>query len=365
MKVKPLMTLRLLGVITLLLMAMSLLASPLPQRQKSQPQQQKGAPIYIPDEVKSVMLQGLPSRQPRLDIPFSITQNLFLPARDGLHSIFFLKIKNADLGFIPVAQGEPAKKQEGTAEQAQVQPASGQMLHASFNIFLMFNIMEGDQNKIYREIYVPCHLQLDPASVDLEKEDYYTLGIPLPKGHYVLALAITSLDLKKIGLQYYEFELPDPATFTEKMETTPIFFVKELERIDSPEMRVTLHKDYFTYSVLKILPNIERSFAVGENLDIFFFIFGAQPNAEQKYDLELNYEVKKDDEVAIRWVPQNYDAPLISQPLPLKQTVIVKQGEEQRQETRDLPEGKYTLNIQIQDKVSGKTLTKLIDFEVK
>lgn len=363
MKGKSSLTLWLLVPAVVVIFALSLVALPSTQRQK--PQQPKGAPIYIPDEVKKVMLAGMASRQPQVDIPFTITQNIFLPAREGLHSIFFLKIKNADLGFHPITQEQPVKKDESGAQETQVQPASGGQLQASFNMFLMFNVLEGDQYKTVREVYVPCNLVEDASAINLEEEDYYTFGYPLLAGHYLLSVALTSLDLKKIGVQYYEFTLPDPTSFQESMETTPIFFIKSIDRIEAPEMRTTLHREYFTYSVVKIVPNIERIFNIGENLDIFFFIFGAQPTAEQKFNIEINYEVKKDDEIAIRWVPQSYDNPLVSQPLPLKQTVIVKQGEEQRQETRDLPEGKYTLEIQIQDKVSGKTLTKTVEFEVK
>jgi len=365
MKIKPLLTPWLLVLVVIAVLAATLSASPYLQRQKNQPQQPKGAPIYIPDEVKKVMLEGMAARQPRLDIPFTVDHNLYLPARDGLHSIFFLKIRNADLGYHPAGSASPVKKEEAASQETQPQAAAGPQLQATFNVFLMFNVLEGDKPKLWREVYIPCNLLVDEASLNLDKEDYYTFGYPLPAGHYLLGIALTSLDLKRIGVQYYEFTLPDPASFTESMDTTPVFFVKSIDRMDAPEMRTTLHKDYFTYSVLKIVPNSERVFAVGENLDIFFFILGAQPTAEQKYNLEINYEVKKDEELAIRWVPQVYDAPLVSQPLPLKQTVIIKQGEEQRQETRDLPEGKYTLGIQIQDKVSGKTLTKTVNFEVR
>lgn len=343
--------------------ALSLIALPSTQRQK--PQQPKGGPIYIPDEVKKVMLTGMANRQPRLDIPFTITQNIFLPAVEGLYSIFFLKIKNADLGFHPISQEQLLNKNDSGPQESQIQAASGSRLQASFNMFLMFNILEGDRQKTVREVYVPCNIVEDASAINLEEENYYTFGYPLFAGHYLLSVALTSLDLKKIGVQYYEFTLPDPASFQEAMETTPIFFIKSFERLEAPEMRTTLHREYFTYSVLKIVPNIERIFKVGENLDIFFFIFGAQPTAEQKFNIEINYEVKKDDEIAIRWIPQSYDNPLVSQPLPLKQPVIIKQGEEQRQETRDLPEGKYILGVQIQDKVSGKALTKTIDFEIK
>jgi len=363
MKGKSSLTLWLFVPVMVALFALSLVALPSLQRQK--PQQPKGTPIYIPDEVKKVMLAGMASREPRLDIPFTITHNIFLPAQQGLHSVFFLKIKNADLGFHPMGQEQPERKEGSGAQETQSQTPSGPQLQASFNMFLMFNLLEGDSYKTVREVYVPCNLVEDASAINLEGEDYYTFGYPLLAGRYLLSVALTSLDLKKIGVQYYEFTLPDPTSFQETMETTPIFFIKSIERMDAPEMRTTLHREYFTYSVVKIVPNIERVFNVGENLDIFFFIFGAQPTAEQKFNIEINYEVKKDDEIAIRWVPQIYDNPLVSQPLPLKQTVIIKQGEEQRQETRDLPEGKYTLGIQIQDKVSGKTLTKTVDFEVK
>lgn len=100
-------------------------------------------------------------------------------------------------------------------------------------------------------------------------------------------------------------------------------------------------------------------------MDIFFYIFGAQPSDQQKFDIEINYEVKKGEEYAIRWTPQKYESPLISQPLPLKQTVQIKSGEEVRTEQRDLPPGLYTLVINISDKVSGKSLTTSVDFEMK
>lgn len=364
MKIKPLSTPWLL-VAVLLVFCSGLIASPDLQRQKNQPQPQKGTPIYIPDEVKSVMLEGMPARQARLDIPFTISHNLFLPAQSGFHTVFFLKIKNAELDYHPAAPEKTEAKNNLSSQETQAQPAAGPQLQAAFNVFLMFNLLEGGRSKTFREVYIPCNITVPQEAFDAEKEDYYTFGYPLPAGQYLLGVALTSLDLKKIGVQYYEFSLPDPASFKETMETTPIFFVKTMERMDAPEMRPALHKDYFTYSVLKIVPNLERVFAVGENLDIFFFIFGAQPTAEQKYNIETNYEVKQNDELAIRWAPGIYDSPLISQPLPLKQTVIIKKGEEQREETRDLPAGKYVLGIQVQDKVSGKTLTKTIDFEVR
>jgi len=58
--------------------------------------------IFIPKEIKAVLEEGLLTKQGRRDIPVSIFYNLFLPARENLHAIIFLKIKNSGLGFSPV-----------------------------------------------------------------------------------------------------------------------------------------------------------------------------------------------------------------------------------------------------------------------
>jgi hypothetical protein len=60
-----------------------------------------------------------------------------------------------------------------------------------------------------------------------------------------------------------------------------------------------------------------------------------------------------------------YEAPLVSHPLPLKQTVQIKTGDQVRTEERDLAPGAYTLHLKITDKISGNACTKQYDFTVK
>ncbi len=321
--------------------------------------------IFIPKEIKAALEEGLLAKQGRQEIPVSIFHNLFLPARENLHAIFFLKIKNSELGFSPVGTAVAPKTDKISGPALQEAVAQEPVLfQASFNVFLQFNRLEKGEPKSFRELYVPSSAQVQGDTFDPEKEETYAVGYPLPPGQYLLALAVTSLDLQKIGTAYYEFTLPD-FSLTKELDTTPVFFVKQLEQMEAPETRTTLHQGYCTYSVLKIVPNLEKAFAAGENLDIFYFIFGAQPNEQQKFDIEVNYEVKKGEEAAIRWTPQKYESPLVSQPLPLKQTVQIKTGEEVKTEQRDLEPGNYTLIIKIDDKVAAKSVTRTVDFEVK
>ncbi len=320
----------------------------------------------IPKEVKAVFEEGILTREARLDIPFSITDHLYLPARENMHSIFFFKVKNADLGFTPVAQAPatPQKKEEEEAPpEAEAVPTK---LQCDSHIFLQVNRIEKNQpGEVVNEIYIPFSFQVESSSYEPDKEELYTTAYPFPPGKYILSMAVASQDLAKIGSQYFEFSLPDPLSSPNGLDTTPVFFIKKIKRMSYPEIQAEIHKDFFTYSVLQIEANVDRVFSPKDNFEVFFYIFGAQPTETEKYDIEVGYEVYKGEELAIRFKPGKYEVPLVPQPLHLKQTLIITRGEEQRTETRDLGPGKYTLSIKISDKVSGKSETKTIDFEVK
>ena len=340
------------------------LSTPAIALQEQQPSQQKPV-VIIPPEVKTVLEQGMETREARLDIPFNIIKHLYLPAAQNLHSIFLFSIKNGDLGYAPLTPAvETEEKKEETQSSFEEVPA---LLQSRSHLFMQFAKLDGTYSK---EVYVPIRIQIEGGSYEPEKEDMYSVGYPLPPGKYLLSIAIASQNLEKIGTQYFEFNLPDPLSFTTELETTPIFFVKSVERIASPEVRTEIHKDFFIYSILKMVPNLDRIFTAEDMLDVFFFIFGAQPDEIQKYDIEINYEVVQGEEKMIRYAPQKYENPLISQPLPLTRTVIVKTTDEEgntteSKETRELEPGNYTFSIDIKDNISGKQIKKLIELEVK
>jgi hypothetical protein len=334
------------------------------KQQAKQPPQEK---VFIPKEIKAIMAEGMATKQGRQDIPVSVFYNLFLPAQQNFHDIFFFKIKNSALGFAPVTAAPPAPPAPPKkGPQVAATQETPQVLQANFNLFVQYNLIkEGGQPESVKEIYIPCAVQAPSAGFDQEAEDTYTFGYPMPAGHYLVAFAVTSLDLKKIGIAYYDFSVPDPSTFVKNLDTTPIFFVKEMDQMEAVETRTVLHRGFFTYSVLKVVPNLDKTFSAGQNLDIFFFIFGTQANPQGQSDIEVAFEVKKGEESAIRWAPQTYTNPLVSQPLPLKQTLNIKTGDQERTETKDLPPGNYALSVKVTDKVSGKTTTKLVDFTMK
>jgi len=275
--------------------------------------------IIIPEKIRKILFSGMPKRLIKTDIPFEIIKFLYLPAKENIHNIFLFKMKLGD--------------------------------YIGSNVFIQFLKLENrDVKALAKEVYIPTYL----VSPSYNYDDFYSVCYPLPPGNYLLAMAITSDDFSKIGTQYFEFTLPNKFQF----DTTPIFFIKKMERMNSPETTASVHKNYFTYSVLKIWPRLENIFYPNENLDLFFYIFGCGSDRNRSFNITINYEVYKDGESHIKYPSANYNFPIISQPLPLIRTLSF--GRKER-----LTSGSYTLRINILDNISLHSLTKDIEFKVR
>jgi hypothetical protein len=325
-------------------------------------QEEQRTTVIIPPQVKTVFEEGMQTQEARADIPFQITNNIYLPAgQQNLHAVIFFKAKNSDLGFAP-----PAVVPQAEVQEEQAAPAN---LIAQNYVFLQFNKLETQTpGELVKEVYIPMEVEKESASYNPEQDGTYTTGYPLPPGNYLLSMALTSRDFQKIGTQYLEITLPDPLSFTDILETTPIVFARDIKQVATPETTAEIHEDFFAYSILQIEPNLERIFTPSENLDIFFFIFGAQANPQGQSDIEVHYEVYKGEELVINYAIQKYQSPLVSQPLPMRKTVLVRttKGTEtsETREQRNLEAGSYSLSITIKDNISTKTVKKTIDFQV-
>jgi hypothetical protein len=326
---------------------------------QQQPPPQPAAKVAIPKEVKDLLLAGLATRQAvKTDIPFTIPTHVFMPAQQNAYIYLYIKAKNGDLGFaVP-----PAPQ---IVDPSVAVPAAAKM-QARFYVFIQFhNIENGTPTKLVKEIFVPARLEAEATGFDPNVEEYYSLGYPLAPGNYLASVALASLDLKKVGIQYHEFTLPDPKSFTKELDTTPILFLKNYEQVQAAETTTELHKDLFAWSIARITPNMDRVFKVGEPAEAFFFIYGAQPGGDQRYSIQVEFEVTQNDKPAIKFAAQTYASPLIDQPLPFKQTLEIKTGDVVKTQQQDLPAGEYVFLAKILDKISGLKTEKKINFTVK
>lgn len=317
---------------------------------------------FIPAEILSIIKSGLETRTPNTAIPFDVFKFLYLPAQQNMYGIFFFKCKNSDLGFKGINQ--PAADEEKEVSSFESTPTQ---LISRNNIYLYFKQLNGDYEK---QIYVPFNQKAAGITYEPEAEPYYSIGYPLPPGDYVLAMAIASSDQKeKVGTQYFEFSLPNASSFTE-IDITPAFFVNQMNQMSAVEMQTAVHKGFFTYGLYQMEPNIEQIFSPGDNLDIFFYIFGCQTNAEGLCDIEINYSISLGEEMAIQYATTPYEHPIVSQPLPMKKTVKITTTDEEgneveRTETRNLEPGTYSFTMEIKDNLAGKSVTKSVKIEVR
>jgi hypothetical protein len=351
----------------MLLLGLALLPR-LAAQEKTQEKQEKATRVIIPETIKAAIQEGIQTRQPRLDLPFTIIKCYYFPAQRNIHVIVLFNVKNSDLDFASVTSGIEGQKEKKKKEKEvqSIFEATPNKLNTKAHFSLQFNKLENNiPGELVREIHIPFDLEVDGVSYEPDKKESYSIGTIIPPGSYLLSTAITSQKLEKIGTQYRELSLPDPLSFSGELVTTPIFFAKNIEQMSAPEMQAVIHKGFFTYSILQIEPNLENLFSPWDKLELFFVVFGAKPNEKGKFDIEINYEVYKGEEIHIRFQSQTYDSPLVSQPLPLKRTALIKSEQGEKTETRDLEAGSYTLSLVITDKISGMSITRTIDFEVK
>jgi hypothetical protein len=334
-------------------LTVSVQAAPGIQGKKPDPKAQAKV-SSMPKEVAALIQEGLVTRQGRQDIPFSFMKQVVLPAQgQNLYPVFFFKAKNGDFGYAPSATG------------------SGEM-EATLNVFFQF--FQATETGTLAPMIAGRALSVlktDGNGYNAENEDWYSFGLAMPAGKYTLAMVLASADMKKMSVAYSDVNLPAPSAYETALWMTDPVIVKTMDQVE-PDQRPTIHRGYFTWGAIKVVPDIVAAVAPNENLEVFFFVLGGSykdPAAERPVnDFEVQFEVQfEDGKPAIKWAPQPYEAYFINQPLPLVQTLqkMDEKGTVLSTDKKPLDAGKYNLAITVTDKVSGKKTETKMAFSVK
>jgi hypothetical protein len=308
----------------------------------------------LPKEIAAVIQEGLATRQGRQDIPFSFFKQLVLPAQgNNYYPVFFIKAKNADLGYAPAASGTGDMEANLVAFFQFFQPAADGTMAPKM----------GGKSQVT--------LAIPGAEYSAEKEDWYSFGLGIPAGQYTLALVLSTPDMKKLSVAYADVTLNGPESYEAGLVPTDPVIVTGMEQVE-PDQRPTLHRGFFTWGAIKFVANVSGEIATGQDLEVFFFVLGAafkDPAAPRPVlDLEVSFEVQDGEgKTAIKWAPQTYETYFVNQPLPLVQTLqkMDEKGTVLGTEKKPLPAGKYSLVATIADKVSGKKGEARMAFVVK
>ncbi len=328
------------------------LALPLAAQKKKAGDGRPAAPpsLYIAAEVAAVIDANAPQRQNRSDIPLTVLPTLYLPAQQNhVYPVFLFKVKNADLN--PVAAAEVPG-----------------LLRAKLHVFTrLYRLENGALGAVERERYIPFHVEENQADFKPEDEHYYSLAHEIfPAGNYLLALALSTPDFAKITVHFSEIRLPDVAQIQGRLDTTPIFSVLALRQKTAAETHLILHRDAFVYNTLEMSPNLNNEFKTSENLDLFYFILGAWPDAAGAYRLQITYRFKKDGKEIRKLGPVQANSIIVSQPISLVFSEITKDAkgvETERRELRMEP-GDYVLEIEMLDNGSKSSGVKEFKFRI-
>lgn len=318
-----------------------------PQK-KDQKKEQKAQSV-VPKDIKAILEQGLATRQVKADIPFQFINTYVLPAKGTYIAIFVTKIKNADLEYA----------------QSTVDPEN---YKSDVEVFLQFYRNEDGNLKPFAENKATSSFTIPASEYNPEAENYYYLGFPLPAGKYLLAVALGNKSTKKLGTTYYEFEIPnlEEAAKNNKLETTTLFLLKNYEQMDTQELYPNFKKDYFSWMILKAYPYPDNRLKPGDQPTLIFMIFGAKSDESGKAEIEINFDIRKDNNKIVAYTPMKYDSPFIEQPIPIPTTKKMKVTDDkgERLEDRPLEPGTYEIVLNIKDNLSGLTLEKRVPFEL-
>lgn len=339
--------------ITLIVFLSILLLFPM----NSRCQQNEEEMTKIPKEIKSLMEANLPTREPRLDIPLSYVKTLYFPYQDDYYTVFILKIENRALGYLAPFSAEEKKEDKEKGKQEKEIQEQEQILSCNADFFFRIHSLkeDGQLKKVHKEIYLPYDDQVSSKDYNPEKKNIYSFGTIFPPGRYLLSAAAASLDLTKIGLIFQEFYLPIPSDFKKNLKLTPLFFVKSLKRMPSPDSAIVLYKNVFHYATLEIEPYFDHQFSPQEKLDILYFILGLKPAGDGKFEFEVGYTYKKGEKDVVKFEPrvENVPAPIVSVPLGLSF------------EDKILEPGEYILEISIKDRSNKREGWENISFILK
>ena len=291
----------------------------------------------IPEKILKLLDGGLAKRKGRQDIFLFVAGHSALPGEQNeMFGAFNIKVKSGDL--------DPSKVGSGRLE-------------AYLSVFARFHpLTAGAPEAAIRELRFPGYFYMGEDQFDPKREDLYCYGYSLPPGGYVMALAVATKDLKRIGVTYYEFVLPE-ASGTTGLDLTSVVIAKDIQSSPAMGPRPYLSLGSYKYPGREIHPNVDGTIGGGESLKIIFGVLGAKRTAQKKVSLEVSYEIRQEDKSILSFPKAAVTAPLVEASLPLK-----TKGSGKAAASVELPSGNYTLVIRILDKLSKKAAEKKVDF---
>ena len=151
-----------------------------------------------------------------------------------------------------------------------------------------------------------------------------------------------------------------------ELTTSSLFLADNLESVSAAPSRDEQRENPYTFGTLRIHPAADSQFSKSEALNLWFWLYGVQPNDAKKPDVsvEFNFHSKtpEGEKFFNKTAPREFNATTVPPQfemmpgfgLPVEFSVPLT----------TFPPGDYRLEIKATDKTSGRTLTRDVLFTV-
>jgi hypothetical protein len=206
--------------------------------------------------------------------------------------------------------------------------------------------------------------------VDVPASGSISRAMALAPGSYDVFIAVkeaaTTEDAatERVGLVRQQLTVPD---FTAAgLLTSSILLAREMEVLGSPLPPERQEEEPYVFGPMRIVPAPNATFDKTGELQVIFWIYGARPTGAGKPDVEVEYlfhhRLPEGEKYFNRTEPQALNAETLPPEFnigaghQLPGSVVVP--------LEIFPAGDYRLEIKVNDKVSGETVTRNVNFTV-
>ena len=151
-----------------------------------------------------------------------------------------------------------------------------------------------------------------------------------------------------------------------ELTTTPIMIAEKVEQLTAPLSQDQQMERPYVLGNMEIVPAPDHSLSKKEELSLLFLIYNVQVNESGKPDLNVEYRFHQKtggtEKFFNRTQPQQFNATTLPPQFDVRAGHQVVGG--QTIPLASFPEGEYRLEIQINDKLANKSITRDVTFTV-
>lgn len=168
----------------------------------------------------------------------------------------------------------------------------------------------------------------------------------------------------KIGVVKHELTVP---SLDGELTTSSLIVASKIEILQAEVGMDRQAENPYTFGTMKITPTVDSKFTKADELPVIFWIYGAGTDAAtRKPDIEIEYHFHQKTADGEKFFNKTDPQPLNAKTLP--EQFDVAAGHQLPGSLAlplsSFPEGDYRLEVKVNDKTSGKTVTREATFSV-